>query len=449
MSQGLLSPPAHPSSCEPDLTLSSRQRTLLIIVSLLLLLTSPFWVWALFFAGSYAYGSSLVLVPIFCFVNMLLIVSITANRPALGKVMMISYALKIASAGAYMALLFVYYVKGADASTYFSVGKQWAAYFSSRGSYPIVGHLWGTSFLNLLTAILVGTLGEAFPAISVLFATLAFWGIYFFYLSFRTAFPDGRKEFGTLLLFLFPSCQFWSAALGKDALMILGIGVASYGYSKLLVGQMRAGFGLLISGLALGTLVRPHVAGMLSIAMLLPYVLGKSRSGALAAVAKILGIPVMIAGVAYLVRNATQLLRVDSAAGGFERIEKFSAGTLHGGSAFGAGQSTSVKLLLSPFFVFRPLPWEVPNLLGVAACAEGLLLFFLLWRVRHALLGMLWRWRDFPFLTFTVCYTAIFSVVFTLALSNFGILIRQRTQLTPLILILVAAGWPRSRVRTA
>ena len=231
--------------------------------------------------------------------------------------------------------------------------------------------------------------------------------------------------------------------------MILGIGVASYGYSKLLVGQMRAGFGLLISGLALGTLVRPHVAGMLSIAMLLPYVLGKSRSGALAAVAKILGIPVMIAGVAYLVRNATQLLRVDSAAGGFERIEKFSAGTLHGGSAFGAGQSTSVKLLLSPFFVFRPLPWEVPNLLGVAACAEGLLLFFLLWRVRHALLGMLWRWRDFPFLTFTVCYTAIFSVVFTLALSNFGILIRQRTQLTPLILILVAAGWPRSRVRTA
>ena len=106
----------------------------------------------------------------------------------------------------------------------------------------------------------------------------------------------------------------------------------------------------------------------------------------MSALAKILGIPIVVAGVIYLVRNATQVLNVDSAAGGLERIERLSAGTLHGGSSFGGGQSTAVKLILSPFLMFRPFPWEIPNLLGVAAAAEALLLIVLLWRVRRELL---------------------------------------------------------------
>ena len=63
--------------------------------------------------------------------------------------MLVSYAMKIASSGGYMTLLFVYYVKGADASTYYSVGKQWAAYFSAHGDYPIVGHVWGLSLIHI------------------------------------------------------------------------------------------------------------------------------------------------------------------------------------------------------------------------------------------------------------------------------------------------------------
>jgi len=430
-----------------DLSLTPNQRTLTLVIGALLVLTSPFWIWSLFFAGNYEYGTALIFVPLLCTINIMLIWKATQHTPILGKVMLLSFAMKIASAGGYMALLFVYYVKGADASTYFSVGKQWAAYFAVHGNFPIAGHIWGTSFINLLAAVLISVIGTTFPTINILFAIAAFWGTYFFYLAFRSVFPTGRREFGALLLFLLPSCQFWNAALGKDALMAFSIGLASYGFTQLLSARIFKGLLMMSLAMAIGALARPHVMGMVAIAMMLPYVFSKGRKGTSSAFAKLLGIPAMVAGVVYLVRNATQLLNVDSPSGGLERIERVGAGTLHGGSSFGQGQSTVIKLLLSPFLMFRPFPWEIPNLLGLAALAEALMLLYMLWRVRNQVASMLGHWRSHPFFTYTVSFGIIFSMVFSLALSNFGLLIRQRTQFTPLLLILIASVWPHIRLR--
>jgi hypothetical protein len=432
-----------------DLSLSTGQRNLMLGVSLLLLLASPFWVWSLFFAGNYEFGSALIFVPLLCLINFLLIFRITKQTPVLGKLMLVSYAMKIASSGGYMTLLFVYYVKGADASTYYSVGKQWAAYFSAHGDYPIVGHVWGTSFLNLVAAILINLIGPTFPTINVLFASAAFWGIYFFYAAFREAFPAGRKEFGALLLFLLPSCQFWNAALGKDALMMLSIGMVSYGFAELLSARLLRGFSFMLPAMALGALTRPHVIGIVAIAIFLAYTFRKGNQGTVASLARLLGTPAMAFGVWYLVTNATQLLNVDSAAGGLERIEKLGSGTMHGGSSFGAAQSAPLKLLLSPFLMFRPFPWEIPNPLALLATVEALVILYFLWRVRVPIARMLRHWSSEPFVTYVVSFGVIFSAVFSLALSNFGLLIRQRTQFTPLLLILIASVWPLRRTGTS
>lgn len=438
-----------PLSFSEDLALSAGQRSLTLILSAILVLSSPFWIWALFFSGNYEFGSSLIAVPVICLINLLVIVRVSRGTPALGKLMLLSYMMKIASAGGYMALLFIYYVKGADASTYFAIGKQWAAYFSVHGSFPLVGHLWGTSFINLCAAILVSIFGAAFPTINILFASVAFWGTYFFYLTFCHVTPDRPKEMGALLLFLLPSSQFWNAALGKDALMIFSIGMASYGFVLLLSAHLIKGFSFLVPAMAVGALTRPHVIGMLAISMLFPYVFSKQRGGAISRFAKLIGIPVMTAGVVYLVRHATELLNVDSPLGGLERIERLGAGTMHGGSSFGAGESTLVKILLSPFLMFRPFPWEIPNLLGVATTAEALMLLVLLWKSRRPILLFIRNWRTNSFFTYCFVFGAIFSVVFSLALSNFGLLLRQRTQYTPLLLILIACAWPLRRVRVA
>ncbi len=432
---------------EQDLVFTPAQRRLLVVVTALLVLSSPFWIGALFFSGPYEYGTALLLVPLVWLLNIAAILRITGHAPALRRLMLVSFALKMACAGGYIALLYVYYGNGGDATTYFAVGKQWAAFFGIHGNYPVVGHIWGTSFINLLTAMGITALGPTIPTISVLFASAGWWGLYFFYRVFRQVFPEGRKEFGALLIFLLPSSQFWTAAIGKDALMLLSIGLISLGFAYLMNARIARAFAYILPSMALGALVRPHVAGMVAIAMLVPYTFSKVARGPIGALTKIIGVPVMIAGVAYLLSNATQLLKVDSTVGGLERISKFSTGTMHGGSAFGQNQGMAVKLLLSPFLMFRPFPWEVPNALGIAATLEALMLLYFLWRVRSDLLHFLTHWRESPFFLYALAFGAIFSVAFTLAISNFGLLIRQRTQYTPFLLILAASALPWRRVR--
>jgi hypothetical protein len=427
------------STVDHDLHFGPGQRKLLSVIAALLLFTFPIWIWALFFAGNYEYGTSLFFVPLLCLVNVLMILRITRHTHGLRKLMLVSFGMKIASAGGYMALLYVYYNKGADATVYYNVGRQWAAFFAVHGTYPITGHLWGTAFLNLCAAILVTIFGSAFPTFNVLFACAAFWGIFYFYLAFCEAFPAAPREFAALLLFLIPSVQFWNAALGKDALMILSIGMASYGFTELLSARLLKGFLIILPAATLGALTRPHVMGMAALAMLLPYTFSKGRHGGMAALARFLAIPVMVAGVVYLVRNATEMLNVDSPASGLQRIEQLGTGTMHGGSSFGVGQSTTVKLLLSPFLMFRPLPWEIPNALGVVAAIESLVLLYFLWHARARIWRFFRSWRSNAFFTYAVSFGIIFSLVFSLALSNFGLLIRQRTQFTPLLLIIIGA----------
>jgi hypothetical protein len=411
---------------EQDLVFTPGQRRLLVIVTTLLVLSSPAWIGALFFSGPYEYGTALLLVPLVWLLNVVAIIRISDRMPVLRRLMLVSFALG----------------NGGDATTYYAVGKQWAAFFGVHGTYPVEGHIWGTSFINLLTGIGITALGPTIPTISVLFASTGWWGLYFFYRAFRKAFPEGRREFGALLIFLLPSSQFWTAAIGKDALMLLSISLMSLGFAYLMTARLSRAVVYLLPGVALGALVRPHVAGMVAIAMLLPYAFAKAVRGPLGALTKTLGIPVMVAGVAYLVANATELLKVDSTVGGLERISKFSTGTMHGGSAFGQNQSTTMKLLLSPFLMFRPFPWEIPNLLAIAATFEALMLLYILWRMRSELLHLLVHWRENPFFLYAFAFGVIFSVVFTLAISNFGLLIRQRTQYTPLLVIIAACAWP-------
>ena len=194
--------------------------------------------------------------------------------------------------------------------------------------------------------------------------------------------------------------------------MMLSIGVASYGFAELMASRIFWGFSFLVPAMFLASLTRPHVAGMVAIAMVVPYLFNKGRGGTLSVSAKIIGIPVVGAGVVYLTGDATTLLSVDSTIGGVARIEKLGETTMRGGSAFGAGQSSFLKVLLSPFLMFRPFPWEIPNPMALAATLEALLLLYFLWCARHRLTRMLLCWRDHPFLYILVLRNYLLCRVF-------------------------------------
>ena len=128
------------------MTLHSQLQDVLLIATVLLVLSSPLWLWSLFFSGPYEYASSLMLVPLIWVANLGIIGRVTRQRPVLRRLMLVSFALKIACAGGYVALIYLYY-NGA-VTTYFDVGKKWAAFFSVHGNFPVRGQIWGTAFLS-------------------------------------------------------------------------------------------------------------------------------------------------------------------------------------------------------------------------------------------------------------------------------------------------------------
>jgi hypothetical protein len=93
----------------------------------------------------------------------------------------------------------------------------------------------------------------------------------------------------------------------------------------------------------------------------------------------------------------------------------------------------------------RPLPFEADNLQAFVASLEGVFLLVLFLR-RWRRLGNLVPRRRAPYLAFVTTYSLLFTFAFS-NVSNFGILARQRTQLFPLLLVVLAV--PHVRRTTA
>ncbi|MEM7507113.1 MAG: hypothetical protein AAF415_10210 [Pseudomonadota bacterium] len=244
-----------------------------------------------------------------------------------------------------------------------------------------------------------------------------------------------EEEFGThvlilaLILFL-PGLQFWTAAIGKDALAVCAYGMIALGLSR-----ERFDWRLLGAGVLLYFLTRPHVGFVVILAMALAFlpVFGRSRISAR-----------YIAGGAFLLVIALVPL-VSTFVGleqqGLSEVEAYVAQrqgyNQHGGSSFDLGAQAAPLRVLT--FLYRPLFFDAPGALGVVVSVENLLLLglsaFLLF---HA--GILLRLlRLSDVLRFHAFFGIIMTLVLSQTLSNLGLAIRQKMMVVPaLFLILVA-----------
>jgi hypothetical protein len=78
------------------------------------------------------------------------------------------------------------------------------------------------------------------------------------------------------------------------------------------------------------------------------------------------------------------------------------------------------------------------------ASLEGMAIFWIFWRRRRSLLYALHHWRN-PFILFILIFSTQFVIIFSAAISNFGILTRERIMLLPLALMLLCLpAWQRA-----
>jgi hypothetical protein len=236
-----------------------------------------------------------------------------------------------------------------------------------------------------------------------------------------------------------PSVVFWTACIGKDAVIGFFLGVAAYGFALSRVRPGVRSYLLLAIGLAGTMAIRPHVAAMLATAIVIPHLFSRNRRGLIGGLYKAFGLAILIVGSAFLVSQAQDFLQLSDFQKAPTVIESLSRGGRFGGSAFGSETSLPVRVALAPLLLFRPLPWEVHNLQSAVASLEGLGLLLLFWRARSSLFRLVRAWHQNPYVLLILLYALEFCVAFAAASSNFGTLSRMRAMLLPFAIMLLCA----------
>jgi hypothetical protein len=348
--------------------------------------------------------------------------------------------LRLAAAGAFIWLGFSVYHASVDSFHYWSAGLSLANGYSGLG-WAVFQPPWSSTNLicNICGMIMLIT-GNALPTLFVIFTLTALWGGHFFYRAFCIAFPDGDRGLYGLLVVLLPSILYWSSAIGKDAMAQLFIGISAYGFARVVRRLNALAILICAGGLAGTALARPHVAAMLATSMLLPFTLGRTRGGWMTMSAKILLVPILAGATFFMISQAQSFVGAETSDfnSSVERLLLQSKMSQSGGSQYNEGISMASRLLHGPFLVFRPFPWEVHSVQAAIAGLEGLGLLLLAWRKRRMVWALIRQWRE-PYVLFVVLFMLEFSLIFSVAASNFGTLVRERIMLLPIFLMLFCA----------
>lgn len=393
---------------------------------------------------SYDIWGALFIAPVLGVIS-LAVMTRTARRegdPKLVRIMQWAVIYKAAMTLARYFMIEVVYRGAADASQYHAVGGRLAeSYRQFDFIQPDTGRLIGTNFIEILTGVIYALTGKTRLGGFFIFSWFSLMGLFLLYRAFCIAVPEGQHRRYALLVLFMPTLAFWPSSIGKDAWMLLWIGVAAYGAAYLLRGRPRGGL-FLVAGLAGTAMVRPHITLMLFVGLVAAYLIRRpERRTALGPVSKALGLALLLLGGAVVAHSVQSFFNVDGLDSGSVQtvLEHTQEQSTKGGSQYDpVNVGSGAGLVLAPVTVlFRPFPFEAHSLESLIASAEGSLLLLLLVlnhrRVRAAVRAA----PRAPYLVLAGLYAAMFVFAFS-SVGNFGILARQRAQVLPFVFAFIA-----------
>jgi hypothetical protein len=330
-----------------------------------------------------------------------------------------------------------------DAIEYHEYGTRLSEQFRTGVFDTGLGSLTSTNFIRFFTGLVYTVIGPSIYAGFLLYSWLAFWGMFFFYRAFTIAVPGGNRRSYARLLFFLPSLLYWPSSIGKDAWMVFTLGVAAFGFARVLSGRTWRGLALAGGALWLAALVRPHVAGMAVLAMVVAYIVARTREGRPSLAVKILAVPALIVLTGLLLSQTTTFLKnqgLEPEDGVTSVLEKNAGRTNKGGSSFdttSSGISPARLPLAVVTILYRPFPFEAHNAQAMMTALENTILLGLTIARGRSIWNAIRKFRRLPYVTFVTVYGCLFVVAFS-SLSNFGIIARERVQLLPFFLVLLA-----------
>lgn len=371
------------------------------------------------------------------------------DDPFIAKVIVLGLFAKLAGSVARFTFMAELYDGRGDANRYFRNGTELAGVIRS-GSIPDQARSTGTPFMDFIAGMTYSVLPNRLWVGFAVFALLSFIGALLFLKAFQLAVPDGHHRRFALLVFFLPTMVFWPSSLGKEAWLVFTLGITTYGAARVL---RRAPFGYAIAALggAGVFLVRPHMGALFAMAFAGAFLLRFRDADVKGnAIAWLVGLLIVGLAAGYAASNFGEELPRDASVEGSAAEQVFAETNRRsstGGSEFDSRPVRSPADLGHAIVTvpFRPFPTEAHNRQAQLSSLEGvfLLLLFIFSIPRLASLRQALLRR--PIVALAASYSLGFIIAFS-NVANFGILVRQRAQLIPFLLVLLCLPlWNRGQ----
>jgi hypothetical protein len=299
-------------------------------------------------------------------------------------------------------------------------GETWSAYYGVS-----------TKFIEWVGYPFIKFLNFSYEACMALFAFFGFVGFTYLYIFFKEHIRFKHTLFGfdlLTLIFFLPNLHFWSSSFGKGSIILTGIGLFFFGISKIRTRWVA----ILVGGFIIYH-VRPHVMLVILVSSAIGFMF----------TTKGVSLPIrvlflMSASVAFyfIYSDVLSLVGIDEEEFISQGLDLTRRATELTDATSGINIA-SYSLPLQIFtFLYRPLFFDAPGILGLIVSFENVFYLLLTLRLFNFSGGnflvtsnFLVKTAFFSFLTVTVALAQISG--------NLGLAIRQKSQVMILFLFVV------------
>ncbi|WP_300437999.1 hypothetical protein [Christiangramia sp.] len=283
-----------------------------------------------------------------------------------------------------------------------------------------------TTFIDFLSYPFINTLGFTYEMMMLLFTWIGYWGFVFGFLFFKENIKQKVMVFKkidllTLILF-FPNMHFWSASLGKGALIFFGLMLFAFSFSK----PTNRKWGLIISSILVFA-IRPHMFLLLYAGGLYGLYFGKNL---ISKGNKIIGGVFVLAGLFLIQDKILAVVNLNNSSNIWSDFLAFSSKRSEDLSSATSGVNMAGYNLPEKIFTFwfRPLFLDAPGFLGVIVSIENFIYLLLFGKILK--LNFFKFWKKAPsHVKSCMMIFILTSYAMTFFMSNLGIMIRQKTMI--------------------
>jgi hypothetical protein len=321
---------------------------------------------------------------------------------------------------------------------YVSFNPSDSAYYYAKVIHDFRGDTWmdfygtSTTFIEFIAYPFIKYMAFSYEAVMALFSFFGFIGFIFFYVFFRENLRFKHDFLGydlLTLIFFLPNLHFWSASLGKGAVIFMGLGMFFFGLSN-----FKTRFIPLFIGGIIIYHVRPHIMLVVLVSTLIGFIF--STKGVNLA-SKLVFLAAATVSFFFIYQDVLTLVGIDE-----EQIISQTFDLSHRASELGKATSgidiSSYSLPMQIFtFLYRPLFVDAPGILGIIVSFENVFYLLLTLRFLSTIKG--WKFLFKGTALTKSSFLSFFTITIALAQisGNLGLAMRQKSQIMILLIFVI------------